>query len=83
MWRALYISTPAAVFLATVVILTTPFLGFIALMVAVLAALAALVATASAAPYLLGRAIHRRWRERSGATNQQRAVLPPAQRHNT
>lgn len=77
--------TPAAFFLGTVVILTTPFLGLIVLLVvllAVLAALAALAGAIIAAPYLLGRSAHRRWQERRSA-DQPMAVLSPAQHYNT
>lgn len=56
--------TPAALFLTVVVILTTPFLGFIALLALVLSVLAGLVGAVIAAAYELGRFVHRRWHER-------------------
>jgi hypothetical protein len=52
--------TPAAVFLAVVVILTTPFLGFIALLALLLSALAVLAGAVIAAADELGRSIQRR-----------------------
>ena len=57
--------TPAALFLTVVVILTTPFLGVIALLAVLLVALAALAGAVIAAAHELGRSIHRRWLERS------------------
>ena len=84
MLRYLLTWTPFAAIIAAIGILATPFLGWLVLMVVLLAALAALVALAGAiiaSPYLLGRSVRRRWRERSGA-NQHGVVLSPAQRHN-
>lgn len=57
--------TPAALFLTVVVILTTPFLGVIALVALLLSALAVLTGAVIAAADGLGRSIQRRWRERS------------------
>jgi uncharacterized protein (DUF58 family) len=77
----LHIWTPAAVVVGIVVILTTPFLGLIALLVILLTALTALAAAAIAAPFLLGRSVHRLWRAHRDVI-EQGAVLSPAQRHN-
>ncbi|HET9286426.1 MAG TPA: hypothetical protein VFO26_02600 [Gaiella sp.] len=68
----------------TVVLLSLPWLGLIALMIFALVALIALPALAVAVvavPYLIGRAISRRWRERSGA-RQPSAALSLAARRN-
>jgi hypothetical protein len=56
------------VIVGTVVLLSLPWLGLIALMIFSLAALVVLPALAlaiAAVPYMLGRAISRRWRELS------------------
>jgi hypothetical protein len=58
------------VIVGTVVLLSAPWLGLIALMIVSLAAFAALAALAAAVgyvPYTLSRAIIRRWHSRSGA----------------
>jgi hypothetical protein len=52
---------PAGVFLAVVVVLTTPFLGLIVALGLLVAALAGVAGAAAAPLYLLGRYIHRRW----------------------
>jgi hypothetical protein len=58
----------------TVVLLALPWLALIALIIFVLVALPALVLATVAVPYMLGRAISRRIRQRSGA-DQPRAAL--------
>jgi hypothetical protein len=58
------------VIVGTVVLLSAPWLGLIALIIVSLAAFAALAALAAAVgyvPYTLSRAIIRRWHSRSGA----------------
>jgi hypothetical protein len=67
MLRYFYAFTPL-VTVGTVVILSLPWLGLVALMTFALVALVALAAVAWAivvAPYLLIRSIGRRWRARS------------------
>jgi hypothetical protein len=71
MVRYLNAWTPLVI-VGTVVLLTLPWLGLIALVILPLFAVAALAAFAWAivfVPYTFGRAIGRRWRERSGATH--------------
>lgn len=70
MVRYLYAWTPLVI-VGTVVLLSLPWLGLIALAIFSLFALAALAALAWAIvflPYTFGQAISRRWRERSGAS---------------
>jgi len=58
------------IIVGTVALLALPWLGLIALMVfglAALAALAALAVAIVALPYMVGRAISRRWQRRSVA----------------
>jgi hypothetical protein len=66
------------VIVATVVLLALPWLGLIALMLFSLVTLAALAGTIVAVPYMLGRAIGRRWQRASGASPRTAAVLSPA-----
>jgi hypothetical protein len=80
MVRYFYAWTPLVV-VGTVVLLSLPWLGLIALMVFSLAALVALAALSSVlvfAPYMLSRAISRRWYSRSGASPRTAAALSPA-----
>jgi hypothetical protein len=68
------------VIVGTVVLLALPWLGLIALMLVALVALvalAALVWAIVAVPYMLGRAISRRW-QGSGASPRTAAALSPA-----
>jgi hypothetical protein len=69
---------PAGVFLATVVVLTTPFLGLIAVLVLLLATLAALTGVAITPLYLFGRFIHRHWHARSHSDEGSRTGAPAA-----
>lgn len=65
-----YAWTPLVI-LGTVVLLSLPWLGLIALMLVSLVSLVALAALAwaiLAVPYMLGRALSRRWQGRSGAS---------------
>jgi hypothetical protein len=83
MVRYFYSFTPLVI-VGTVVILSLPWLGLIALMVFALAALGALAALASAivyVPYMLARALGRRWHIGSGASPRTAAALSPAERH--
>ena len=67
--RYFYSWTPVVIVL-TVTLLALPWLGLIALLafaMAALAALAALVWAIVAVPLAIGRAIGRRWQDRSGA----------------
>src|SRR5213592_4090012 len=80
MVRYFYAWTPLVI-LGTVVLLSMPWLGVIALMIVALVALVMLAALACAivlVPYSVSRAISRRRHEDSGATQQTAAVLAPA-----
>jgi hypothetical protein len=82
MVRYFYAWTPLVIVVA-VVLLSMPWLGLIALMVATIAAIVAIVALAWAVvvvPYMLGRAIGRRWHVRSGASPRTTPALAPAGR---
>ena len=71
------------VIVGTVVLLALPWLGLIALMVFALVALGALAALAWAivfVPYMLVRAIGRRWQLHGGASPVTAAALSPAKR---
>jgi membrane protein implicated in regulation of membrane protease activity len=81
MVRYFYAWTPLVI-VGTVVLLSLPWLGLIALMIFALVALVALAALALAIvalPYMLGRAISRHWRGRSGV-HQPSAALSLAER---
>jgi len=81
MVRYFYAWTPLVI-VGTVVLLSLPWLGLIALMIFALVALVALAALAGAivaAPYLLIRSIGRRWHGRSVA-HQPSAALSLAER---
>jgi hypothetical protein len=65
------------VIVGTVVLLSLPWLGLIALMLVALVVLAAVAWAIVAVPYVLGRAISRRW-EGSGASPRTAAALSPA-----
>jgi hypothetical protein len=80
MVRYFYVWMPFVI-IGTVVVLSAPWLGLIALMILSLVALLALAALAWAivfVPYRLGRAIGRRWHSRSSATPRPVAVLSRA-----
>jgi hypothetical protein len=82
MVRYFYAWAPLVV-VGSVVLLSLPWLGLIALMIAALAALAALVALVRAivfVPYTLGRAISHRWHMRGGASPQTAAALSLVER---
>jgi hypothetical protein len=81
MVRYFYSWTPLVI-LGTVVILSAPWLGLIALMIFSVVALAALAWAIVFVPYLLSRAISRRWLSRSSASPLTPAALSPARRQN-
>jgi hypothetical protein len=80
MVRYFYAWAPLVI-VGTVVLLSLPWLGLIALMIAALVALAALAALAGATvfvSYTLGRAISRQWHLHRGAHPRPARALPPA-----
>jgi hypothetical protein len=77
MVRYFYAWTPLVI-VGTVVLLSLPYLGLIALVIYALVALAALAWATVYVPYMLSRAISRRWHNRSGATARTAAALFPA-----
>lgn len=81
MVRYLYAWTPLVI-VGTVVFLSIPWLGLIALMIVSLVALAALAWAIVFVPYMLSRAISRRWHSRIGARPRTAAALSPASRQN-
>jgi hypothetical protein len=80
MVRYLYAWTPLVI-VGTIVLLTLPWLGLIALAIFSLAALAALAGAIVLVPYMLARAIGRHWQRGSGA-QQPSAALSLAERRN-
>jgi hypothetical protein len=78
MVRYFYAWTPLATIVATVVLLSSPYLALIALMVVSLAAVAAVAWAIVSVPLMLRRTIRRRWQSRSGAewTNGAPAASP-------
>jgi hypothetical protein len=84
MVRYFYAWTPLVIVTA-IFLLAMPWLGLIALMIAALVALVALAALASAVafvPYMLSRAISRRWHMRGGARPRTAPTLSPARHAN-
>jgi hypothetical protein len=77
MVRYFYSWTPLVI-VGTVVLLSIPWLGLIALMIVSLVALAALAWAIVFVPYMLSRAIIRRWQGRSGVSPRTTAALSPA-----
>ena len=80
MVRYFYAWTPLVI-VGTVVLLSAPWLALIALMIVSLVALVALAELAWATvfvPYMLSRAISRRWHSRSSASPRAAAALSPA-----
>jgi hypothetical protein len=73
--------TPAVIVLGTAVLLSSAYLALIALLIVALVALPALALAIVAVPYMLGRAISRRWHSRSGASPRTTEALSPAERH--
>jgi uncharacterized membrane protein len=82
MVRYFYAWTPLAI-VAAVVLLSLPWLGLIALMIVALVALPALAIAIVFVPYMLIRAIGRRWQDRSAATAQTPAVVSRAMHRST
>ena len=70
---------PVVMVFGTVVLLTNGYLALIALMLVSLVVLAALAWAIVSVPYMLGRAVSRRWQGRSGASPRT-ATLSPAKR---
>lgn len=66
------------VIVGTVVVLSLPWLGLIALVIVALVALAALAWAIVFLPYLLSRAIGRRWHILGGASPRTASALSPA-----
>jgi hypothetical protein len=84
MVRYFYAWTPLVI-VAAVFLLSMPWLGLIALMIAATVALVALATLAWAiifVPYMLSRAISRRWHIGSGASPRTAPALSPARRQN-
>jgi hypothetical protein len=77
MVRYFYLWTPLVI-VGTVVLLSLPWLGLIALMVVALVALLVLALALVVVPYLLIQAISRRWQSRTGASPQTAHVLASA-----
>ena len=77
MVRYFYAWTPFVI-VGTVVLLSLPWLGLIALMIVSLVALPTLALALVFAPYMLSRAISRRWHGRRGASPRTVAALSPA-----
>jgi hypothetical protein len=77
MVRYFYAWTPLVI-VGTVVLLSLPWLGLIALMVVSLVALAALALAIVFVPYMLSRAISRSWHVRSGTSPRTAAAMSPA-----
>jgi hypothetical protein len=82
MVRYFYAWTPLAV-IGALVLLSLPWLGLIALLIVSLVALPALALATVVAPYLLVRAINRRFHYRSSAGSQRAAVQSSAARQPT
>jgi hypothetical protein len=79
MVRYSYAWTPVVIVVGTFVLLSNAYLALIALMIVSLFALAALAAAIVVVPYVLGRAISRRWQGRTSASRRT-AALSPAER---
>ncbi len=76
MVRYFYAWTPLVI-VGTIVLLSLPWLGLIALMVFSLVALAALALAVVFVPYMLSQAIRRRWHGRSGTSRPTAAAARP------
>jgi hypothetical protein len=75
MVRYFYAWAPLVI-VAALFILTMPWLGLIALMIVVLVALAAIAWAFVFVPYMLGRAISRRWHIHTGASPRTAPAVP-------
>ena len=80
MARYLYIWMPVFVVLGTFLVLTSSVLALIALPFVLLFVLAALAWVVVGVPYMLGRAVRRRWHARHDGTPQAAAALAPVER---
>jgi hypothetical protein len=81
MVRYFYAWSPLVI-VGTVVFLSLPWLGLIALLIVSLVALAALAAAIVLVPYMLARAIGHLWHGLSSASPQTATALSPARRQN-
>jgi len=70
------------VIVGTVPLLALPWLALIALVIVSLVALAAVAWITVVVPYMVGRALGRRWHTRSSASRRTAAALSPAKGHN-
>jgi hypothetical protein len=82
MARYFFAWTPLVIVVATAVLLTIPYLALIAFMIVALAVLTTLVWAIVSVTYILGRAIPRRWLNRSAARPQTATVSSPVKRQN-
>jgi hypothetical protein len=81
MARYFYAWTPLVI-VGTIVLLSLPWLGLIALLIVAPVALAALAAAVVLVPYMLGRAISRLWHSFGGACPRTAPTLSPARHQN-
>ena len=72
--------TPLVIVVGTIVFLTIPYLALAVLTIVSLVALARLAWAIVAVPYVLSRAISRRWQGRISASPRTTAALSPAGR---
>jgi hypothetical protein len=79
MVRYFYAWMPVVIVLGTVVVLSSAYLALIVLMLLVPVALAGLAWAIVGVPYMVGRAVNRRWHARTGPTPQAAAALSPAE----
>jgi hypothetical protein len=77
MARYFYAWTPLVI-VGSIIFLSLPWLGLIALLILSLVALAALAAAVVLVPYMIGQAIGRRWHSFSSARPRTEPVLSPA-----
>lgn len=80
MARYLYIWMPVFVVLGTFFVLTSSVLALVALPFVLLFVLAALAWVVVGVPYMLGRAVSRRWHARHDGAPQTVAALAPSER---
>jgi hypothetical protein len=79
MVRYFYAWMPVVIVLGTVVVLSSAYLALIVLMLLVPVALAGLAWAIVGVPYMVGRAVNRRWHARTGPTPQAAAALSPGE----
>ena len=80
MVRYFYAWTPLVIVVGTIVFITIPYLALAVLTIVSFLALARLARAIAAVPYMLSRAIDRRWQARSSASPRTAAALSPARR---